>query len=76
MPRQKDVLEQEGWLEALQALSPFAPLSARALAREPTSVVMAAELDSVATRCPALEQQLTLLTERLRVSNRKSKVGN
>jgi hypothetical protein len=65
----KDGLEQSAWLEALGKLNPFAPLSFRS--REPYGVCMAAELESMGGRLPVAEQQLMLLSQRLKASQMK-----
>lgn len=70
----KDVLEQEGWLEAFEHLNPFAPIPQRTLNRDPTGIAVSQELDAINLRFPAILQQLTLVGERLMVKKKKKNV--
>ncbi len=67
----KDGLELDAWLEALEKLNPFAALSAKYQGRDPVGMCIAAEVDKMNARQPAIEQQLLLLSERLKASEMK-----
>ena len=68
----RDSLDLDAWIEAFEKINPFTPISERRRMRDPSTLAISLELESLSSRYPLIEKQLILLRERLQVLQLKT----